>query len=62
MPCLPVLCASAVRFLLLFVVVSLHDECRAGELRGEIVDAENGKPLAARVYIQDSSGKPFFPR
>ncbi len=32
----------------------------AGELRGTIVDADSGTPLAARVYIQDPSGQWFY--
>jgi hypothetical protein len=32
----------------------------AGELRGTILDAAGGTPLAARLYIQDSNGQWFF--
>lgn len=32
----------------------------AGELRGTIVDAAGGTPLAARIYIQDGTGEWFF--
>ncbi len=48
--------------LLLVSAVVLGDSCHATELRGEIVDADTGKPIAARVYIEDSSGSPYFPR
>lgn len=30
--------------------------------RGEIVDADSGQPLAARIYVQSMDGKWYFPR
>jgi hypothetical protein len=40
-----------------FIAVAHGDEPRTGQLRGEIVDAATGKPLAARIYIQSADGK-----
>ena len=31
-------------------------------LRGEVLDAGSGKPIPARVYVQDSDGKWYFAR
>ncbi|MFP6900522.1 MAG: CehA/McbA family metallohydrolase, partial [Opitutales bacterium] len=32
----------------------------AAELRGQVVDGQTGKPLAARIYLEDAKGKWFF--
>jgi hypothetical protein len=37
-------------------------EEKRGRLRGEVVDAKTGNPIASRVYIQAEDGKWFFPR
>src|SRR5437879_6163724 len=34
----------------------------AAELRGVVVDADGGAPIAARLYIRSDTGQWFFPR
>src|SRR5262249_32092284 len=38
------------------------EELKQGQLRGEVLDADTGKPLAARVYIQGENGAWFHAR
>ena len=59
-------CAPALVSLLLpFVAISYFDVGRAQEktfrLRGEIVDADSGVRLPARVYLQAADGPWHFP-
>src|SRR5262245_42408114 len=42
--------------------VARADEPRKAPFRGEVIDAETGKPVAARVYIQGSDGSWHFVR
>ena len=55
-----------VTFLLaLIAAMAVHsagDAARAATLRGEVVDAETGAPLPARVYIRSSAGGWYFAR
>ncbi|MHC4431156.1 MAG: CehA/McbA family metallohydrolase [Planctomycetota bacterium] len=46
------------------LVVTLSFACAADAavLRGQVVDAETGKPLAHRVYIRGDNGKWHFPK
>src|SRR5437867_637034 len=35
---------------------------RTHQVRGEVLDAETGKPLPCRVYIQGGDGSWYFPK
>ncbi len=47
---------SAARFGLCAALWLLSSGAIAAELRGTIVDADSGRPIAARVYIRDPQG------
>ncbi len=51
--------------MVLTLIVSLQmasaAEARKAGVRGAIVDAADGRPLAARIYVQSSSGEWLFP-
>src|SRR5262245_12179982 len=62
------LAGTATRLLLPLAALNLVAEetrsqpTQAVRLRGEVVDADTGKPIPARVYIQGEKGAWFFPR
>ena len=33
---------------------------QSGELRGRVLDSQTGKPIAARIYLEDAKGQWFF--
>lgn len=45
---------------MLFVIVCAIPDASPVELRGTIVEAKTGKPVAARIYIENAAGKSFF--
>ncbi|MFM8217965.1 MAG: hypothetical protein ACKOJF_03480, partial [Planctomycetaceae bacterium] len=49
----------------LLTTIALGRETRGADpvpLRVEVVDAETGRPLACRVYLNDAQGEPYFAR
>lgn len=47
---------------LVVVLLSFAQATRSDELRGRVIDARTGRPLACRVYLQSTDGEWFFVR
>src|ERR1043166_8999690 len=51
---------NACKLLLLTSIAALSVAVRAATVRGEIVDAQSGRPIPARLYIQAEDGRWIF--
>src|SRR5260370_41476807 len=56
-------CLAAVLLLCCAPAAGFADENRKPvRLRGAVIDADTGRPLACRIYLQATGGEWFFPK